>query len=573
MSTQAPLRGSDPITVAVVDSALRAIAWEMSEALRRSSHSPIIREMYDYSCAVFTPAGETVAQDELIPAFLGAMAATMPFVVRECEADTAVPGVAFMTNDPYRGGTHTPDIQVFVPVLHEGRLVAWCGNIAHHSDLGGTNPGTEGYANRSIFEEGLRIPPIRFATADGIDPAILRLLETNVRDPISGAGDLRAQLAAARLGRRRMGELIERYGPDTLGAAMASVLDASERGIRAAVSERPDGTGHAEGWLDDDGLGGEPVRIAASVSVTGDRVGVDLTGTSGQLAGGMNMSETAARAAIYFVVKALFLPDAPQNGAVLRTVDIVLPEGSLANPRFPAAVSLRHLAVQRLADTLIRAFSGLYPDLEVGGSFIGFSSLAAACRHPRLGNPVVIQDDLGGGMGGHAGGDGLSAVDVYLGNVQQLPAEMCEQQYPVRITETELVRDSGGPGRFRGGLGIRRVYEFLDEADGVFYSEQTLERFAPHGVHGGHAGTAARLVIERADGTEVEVTKRRLTVGPGDRLVVVTGGGGGFGDPRERDRAAVLADLREERVGVEAAARVYGLRLDEHHREGIEDEG
>ena len=572
MSTQTPMRAGDPITVAVVDSALRAIAWEMSEALRRSSHSPIIREMYDYSCAVFTPAGETVAQDELIPAFLGAMAATMPFVVDECGAEIDVPGVAFMTNDPYRGGTHTPDIQVFVPVVHEGRLVAWCGNIAHHSDVGGTNPGTEGYANRSIFEEGLRIPPIRFATEDGVDPAILRLLENNVRDPISGAGDLRAQLAAARLGQRRMAELIERYGPDTLGAAMASVLDASERSIRAAVAARPDGSGQAEGWLDDDGLGGEPVRIAATVSIAGDRVGVDLTGTSAQLPGGMNMSETAARAAIYFVVKALFHPDAPQNGAVLRTVDVHLPEGSLANPRFPAAVSLRHLAVQRLTDTLIRAFSGLYPDLEVGGSFIGFSSLAAACRHPRLGNPVVIQDDLGGGMGGHAGGDGLSAVDVYLGNVQQLPAEMCEQQYPVRITETGLVRDSGGAGRFRGGLGIRRVYEFLDDADGVFYSEQTLERFAPQGVHGGRAGTAARLVLERADGTEVEITKRRLTVGPGDRLVVVTGGGGGFGDPRERDQAAVLADLREERIGVEAAARIYGLRLEEHHREETEEE-
>ena len=430
MSTQTPMRAGDPITVAVVDSALRAIAWEMSEALRRSSHSPIIREMYDYSCAVFTPAGETVAQDELIPAFLGAMAATMPFVVDECGAEIDVPGVAFMTNDPYRGGTHTPDIQVFVPVVHEGRLVAWCGNIAHHSDVGGTNPGTEGYANRSIFEEGLRIPPIRFATEDGVDPAILRLLENNVRDPISGAGDLRAQLAAARLGQRRMAELIERYGPDTLSAAMASVLDASgvehPRRRRRAARRLWAGRGLARRRRSRRRAGPDCRDCEHRRRPRGRRPDrherpaprrhehVRDRGTGGDLLRGQGALH----------------PDAPQNGAVLRTVDVHLPEGSLANPRFPAAVSLRHLAVQRLTDTLIRAFSGLYPDLEVGGSFIGFSSLAAACRHPRLGNPVVIQDDLGGGMGGHAGGDGLSAVDVYLGNVQQLPAEMCEQQYP-----------------------------------------------------------------------------------------------------------------------------------------------
>lgn len=547
----------DPITVAVLDSALRAVAWEMSEALRRSSHSPIIREMYDFSCAVFTPAGETVAQDELIPAFLGSMASTMPFVVRECATGELRAGDAFMTNDPYRGGTHTPDIQVFVPVVHDGALVAWCGNIAHHSDLGGTNPGTEGFANRSIFEEGLRIPPIRFATADGIDHAILRLLENNVRDPISSAGDLRAQLAAARLGQRRLGELIARYGAATLGAAMVSVLDQSERRIRAAVASRRDGTGRAEGHLDDDGVGGDPVRIVASVRVEGDRVAVDLTGTSDQMAGGMNMSETAARSAVYFVVKALFDPEAPQNGAVLRTVDIELPEGSIANPRFPAAVSLRHLAVQRTTDTLIRAFSDLYGEETMAGCFVGFSSLAAECRHPRLGHPVVMQDDLGGGMGGHAAGDGLSGVDVYLGNVQLLPAEMCELQYPIRITETSLVTDSGGAGQYRGGLGIRRVYEFLDDTDAVIYSEQTRTEYAPHGVAGGSPGTAATLRLERADGSAVEVRKDRAFVGRGDRLVVTTGGGGGFGDPQARSREAVADDLRDGRISERAAREIY----------------
>jgi N-methylhydantoinase B len=549
---------ADPVTTAVISSALRAAAWEMSEALRRSSHSPIIREMLDYSCGVFTAAGETVAQDDLIPAFLGTMASTIPYVI-EAAGEEPRAGDAWMTNDPYRGGTHTPDIQIFVPVLHEGRLIAWCGNIAHHSDVGGTNPGTEGYANASIFEEGLRIPPIRLSEDGVLNHGVLRLIENNIRDPESTAGDLRAQLAAAKLGQRRLAELVDRYGVEVLGAAMETVLDQAERRVRAAIAARPNGVSEAEGWLDDDGLGSDPVRIAARVEVLDDSVSVDLTGTDPQMAGGLNVSATAARAAIFFAVKAMFDPEGPQNGAALRAIDTVLPEGSLVNPRFPAAVSLRHLGVQRLADTLIRALGGLYPDLATAGAFVGFSSLAAACRHPRAGNEVVIQDDLGGGMGGHPLGDGLDAVDVYLGNVQMLPAEICEQQYPVRIICTELVPDSGGPGQFRGGLAIRRVYEFLDDADGVFYTEQAREQFAPHGILGGWSGTAASLVVERADGARQEITKQRLTMRAGDRLMTTTGGGGGYGDPGRRDRRAVVRDLVEGKISERVAQDVYRL--------------
>lgn len=552
---------ADPITAAVIASAVRANAMEMSEALRRSSHSPIIREMLDYSCAVFTPAGETVAQDELIPAFLGAMASTLPHVIAAA-GDEFRPGDAWMANDPYVGGTHTPDIQVFIPVLHGGRVIAWCGNIAHHNDVGGTNPGTEGYANGSIFEEGVRIPPLRFVDDGEINQSLLRLLENNVRDPGSLAGDLRAQLAAAKLGQRRMEELVARYGPDLLGAAMDEVLDQSERRIRAAIAARPNGSTTVEGWLDDDGLGSDPVRMKATIEILDDSVRVDMTGSAPQMRGGMNLSATAAQAAIVYAVKAIFDPEAPQNGGVVRAVDSVLPQGSLVNPDFPAAVSLRHLGALRLADTLIRGFGEMFPDLATAGAFVGFSSLAAECRHPRLGNVAVIQDDLGGGMGGHAEGDGLDAVDVYLGNVQILPAEICEQQFTVRIVSTELVPDSGGPGEFRGGLGIRRVYELLDDSDdGVYYTEQAREQFAPQGIRGGMPGTAASLVLERVDGSRQEITKERLALRAGDRVVVTTGGGGGYGDPVRRDRRAILRDVREGKVTERVARDIYRMDL------------
>lgn len=549
---------TDPITVAVLGSALRAAAWEMGEALRRSSHSPIIREMYDYSCAVFTADGETVAQDELIPAFLGTMAATLPHVI-EFAAGDLDPGDAIITNDPYRGGTHTPDIQLFVPIIAGGLVIGWCGNIAHHSDLGGTNPGTEGFANRSIFEEGVRIPPLYLVRRGVMNDAVVALVLNNIRDPASTAGDLRAQIASARLGQRRLDAIVARYGADVVVAAMRELLDQGERRIRAAIGGRGDGFATAEGWLDDDGLGGNPVRIHVAVTVRGDRVEVDLDGTAPQMAGGMNMSHTAATSAIAYVVKAMFDPDAPQDGAVFRAIDMHLPEGTIANPHFPAAVSLRHLAVQRLADTLVRAFAAIYPDLAVAGSFVGFSSLAAACAHPRHGGEVVIQDDLGGGMGGHAGGDGLSAVDVYLGNVQLLPAEICELSYPVRIVATELVPDSAGAGTFRGGLGIRRIYEFLDDADAVIYSEQVTGDSPPRGIDGGRDGTRATLVIERADGSSATVGKVRTTLRAGDRLVVTTGGGGGCGDPRCRDRVVVARDVAEGKVTSSAARKIYGL--------------
>lgn len=273
------------------------------------------------------------------------------------------------------------------------------------------------------------------------------------------------------------------------------------------------------------------------------------------------MSETAARASIVFAVKAVFDPTGPHDGGVIRAIEMNLPKGSMANPEFPAAVSLRHLGVQRLADTLINAFGKLYPDLATAGSFVGFSSLAAALLHPRVGTEVIIQDDLGGGMGGHSDGDGLDAVDVYLGNVQMLPAEICELQYPVRIGATELVPDSGGPGEHRGGLGIRRVYEFLDSSDGVFYSEQTRDQFAPFGLQGGETGTAASLLVERVSGEVETVTKQRLQLNPGDRVISTTSGGGGYGDPRRRERTAVLRDLEEGKITARAARDTYGLDM------------
>ncbi|MEG6508380.1 hydantoinase B/oxoprolinase family protein [Methyloligella sp. 2.7D] len=549
----------DQVTVAVIGSAFRATVGEMGEALRRSSHSPIIREMFDYSCAIFTAEGDTVAQDDVIPALLNSMVMALPELLKENPLPTIKPGDIFIGNDPYRGCTHTPDIHLFAPVFADGKLVAWVGNLAHHADIGGTNPGTEGFANRSVFEEGLRFPYVKlFEEGKACEP-LFRYIENNVRDPRSSLGDLRAQVAAAKLGVRRMDALIEKYGASVIGSAMTERIDQSERRVRAAIAACPDGKSNAVGYLDDDGCGGEPVRIEISVEIKGDEIVVDFTGTGPQMEGGMNASSTAAMAAVMFAVKAGFDADGEQTAGSLRPITMILPEGSAVNPRFPAAVSLRHLAAQRVCDTLIRALAEINPKLESAGAFVGFSSMAAECRHPRSNLPVVMSDDLGGGLGGHTGGDGLSAVDTYLGNVGILPMEICELQYPIRIGTTELAVDSAGVGEYRGGLGIRRVYEFLDTCDVVFYTEQTNPEFAPWGKAGGRPGRPAKLILERADGSTMDIHKNRVLVQAGDKLIAVTGGGGGYGDPKARDKAAIARDLREGKITAEAVKETYGI--------------
>lgn len=539
---------TDAITVAVVGSALKAVAGEMGESLRRSAHSPIIREMLDYACALFTASGESVAEDAQIPALLGSMSVALPFLLHENSIESIKPGDIFIGNDPYRGCTHTPDIHLFAPVFAAGRIVAWVGNLAHHTDIGGTNPGTEGFANRSVFEEGLRFPWVRLAVESGENQALISYFANNTRDPDSSLGDLRAQMAAIKLGIRRMQDLLGKYSADLLEAVMVERLDQSERRMRSLLRATPEGSSHAVGYLDNDGINQEPVRIEVSLQLLSDNITIDFTGTSPQMAGGMNCSRTATIAAVIFAVKSAFDPEGDQTGGCLRPLNIILPPGSAVNPAFPAAVSLRHLAAQRITDTLVRALSGLVRDLQVGGSFVGFSSLAAECRHPRNGKMVVMADDLGGGMGGNAQSDGLSAVDPYLGNVAMLPMEICERQYPIRILRTELATDSAGNGQFRGGLGICREYEFLDTCDVVFYSEQTRADFAPWGAEGGESGRPASLTLIRATGEHISITKQRMLVYAGDRLITVTAGGGGWGAPDARNPLAIARDIAEGKI-------------------------
>jgi N-methylhydantoinase B len=551
----------DPVTFEVIYSAILSTAREMSEALGRSAYSPIIREMLDYSCAIFDDRAQLVAQAENIPSHLGSMGVALLELLSEIPPANMQPGDVYTMNDPYRGGTHTPDVHVFIPVfLPDGEMVGFCGSIAHHVDMGGTNPGTEGFANASIFEEGLRIPPVALYRAGQPNEALFNVIAANVREPKTTLGDLRAQIAACRTGERRLRELCQKYGASAVRECMAKCMDYAERRVRSALLELPDGEGYAEGYLDDSGTDESPVAIRVRVKVTGSDVLIDFSGTDPQMRGGMNSPYAATRSAAVYAVKCMTDPDTPQNEGCFRPITLVAPPGSVVNPRHPAAVSLRHLTVQRVADTILRAFASIWPHKAVAGSFVGFSSLAVEATSLRTNTTTVLQDDLGGGMGAADGHDGIDGVDIHLSNVGILPVEVCEVQYPVRILRTELIQDSGGAGKFRGGLGIRRDYQFLTDGQVVVaYTEQARPEFAPWGIGGGRPGSPARLYRCRRNGEQVPIRKATYVTEQGEVLITCTGGGGGFGDPRQREWGMVIEDVLDGKVSVSAARDVYGV--------------
>lgn len=542
-------RRLDPITFELIHAALLSAAEEMGAVMKRSSFSPIIREMDDFSCAVFAANGDLVAQADYIPAQLGAMSLVVKSTLARWE-HAMEPGDVFIANHPYMGCMHTPDINILMPIFVGGRLFAWTGTTAHHVDVGGVNPGTEGAHLRDLYAEGLVLPPVRLSRAGNEDPDLVAIITNNVRDPLSTMSDLRAQRAACDLGRRRLDEAIERFGERRVRTAFAQALDHAEAATRAALRELPDGRGEAEGFLDDDGLGGPPTRIHALLSKRGDHLDVDLSGSAPQIGGALNVPWASTRSVVVYLLRSLSDPSLATNDGVLRAVDIVCPQGSVLNPRSPGAVSVRHNTCQRLADVLVRAASSIWPEKAVASSTVTFVGANLDSVSPKTGRASVMGDVIGGGTGAHRDGDGLDGVDTYMSNVGLIPVEVGEAEYAVRILRTELLPGSQGLGEHAGGMGLRREYEILGFPQILtIYAEQTDPRFAPSGALGGADGAPTRLTIFDPDGRRIDVpTKVTLTLQPGSLVRVETSGGGGFGDPALRDPAAREADARDGRL-------------------------
>lgn len=527
--------GLDPITFELVYAGLVSAAEEMGGVLKRSSHSPIIREMEDFSCAVFGANGDLIAQADYIPAQLGAMSLVVRSVLERWGKGIR-PGDVFIANHPYMGAMHTPDINILKPVFLGKRLYAWTGATAHHLDVGGVNPGTEGPDLREIYAEGVVLPPVRLYQQGDENPDLFDVLTESVRDPASTISDLRAQRAACLLGERRLLEMVERYGERTVAIGFGQALDAVERATRATLRSLPDGDAEAEGFLDDDGRGGPPTRIHAHLVKRSDRLTVDLSGSASQVDGAFNVPWASTRAGVVYALRAMTDPSMTTNDGIMRPLDIVCPLGNVLNPRSPAAVSVRHNTCQRLADVLVRAFSELWPERAVASSTVTFVGMNLSSNSPRTGHRSVLSDVIGGGTGAHATGRGLDGVDTYMANVGLMPVEVAEGNYSVRILRTELIEGSEGAGEHDGGRGLRREYLVLDRSEVVtFYAEQTDPRFRPTGIFGGADGSPSRITVLDASGTAMDVgQKATIDVAPGSIIRVETSGGGGYGRPKQR---------------------------------------
>jgi N-methylhydantoinase B len=559
MSPAEPAPSIDAITLEVVRNKLDGIANEMQSTLLRSSFSTVVKEGLDASASLFSLEGETLAQAIAIPIHLATLIPIVKTFLEAFPVDTMREGDLYIMNDPYLGGTHLPDIAVVMPVFHAGRPVAFSAAMTHHQDVGGMSPGSVPPNATEIYQEGIRIPPLKLRDAGVMNDTLMKMLERNVRVPESFLGDLGAQIAACTVGARRLGEIAERHGHNRLTAIFHELLDRSEALTRKALAAIPDGTYRYTDYLDNDGIDlDRPVKIEVAVTIRGDTLHCDFEGTDPQTRGPFNAVPSGSQAAAYYAVRALTDPSIPTNGGCFRPVSLHLPEGSLVNPVEPAPVNSRTATLKRITTCIIGALKDALPSRIPAD---GASELLVVMFGGRRadGRRFVIGEFNAGGSGGGPRRDGVDVIETDGSNCMNLPVEALELEAPVRIHRMALRADSGGPGQFRGGLGCVREYEILEGE--VTLTHRGERHFHPaRGSQGGADGALAHSLIRRADGTEEVIASKLLTtLWAGDRLLVETAGGAGYGDPRRRDPAALAEDVRNGKVSREAAVERYGM--------------
>jgi len=503
----------DPVTLSVLSSALSGIAEEMGALLVRAAYSSNVKERRDCSAALFDARGLMVAQAEHIPVHLGAM----PEAVEAVRARDPRPGDVFVINDPFRGGTHLPDITLVSPLHDAGEVIGYAVTRAHHSDVGGMRPGSMPADSTSIYQEGIVLPPVRLVAEGGLVGDVLDILLANVRTPDVRRGDLRAQLAANARAQERLEELLERRGRETVLAAFEEVLRHAERRTREAIGALPDGTYEARSELEGDGVSEDDVPIAVAVTVDGDELVVDFTGTSGAVAGNVNCPLSVTRSACYFALRVLVDPEVPANAGAYAPVRVVVPEGSLVDARSPSAVVAGNVETsQRLADTVLLALARAVGDLPAQGQGT-MNNLVIG------GEGWTYYETIGGGQGASPAGDGDSGVHVGMTNTLNTPIEALELEFPLRVERYELAEGSGGAGRHRGGDGIVREIRVLESATVSLLTDRRAHR--PQGAAGGGPGAAG---ANRIAGQPAPAKVSR-DLAAGDVVSVTTPGGGGWG--------------------------------------------
>jgi N-methylhydantoinase B len=517
-----------------------AAAEEMSAVLRRSAFSPIIWDMIDYACGILDPDGNMVAQAPTIPAQLGIMPMAFRATVQAIPLSDWREGDVVVCNDPYAGCTHTPDIVMFAPVFADGSLVAIASSIAHHIDVGGRVPGTESATAVEIYEEGLLIPPLKAIDAGRRNDTFFKIFARNVRDPEASLGDLDAQMAACNVGAKAVVRLVGKHGRPGFEARCRAVADYAETVLTRVLLAYEGAQAEATVLMEDDASSSEPMRLCVSIAIRNGRISLDFAGTSAQRPNGLNNPIASTISMVCYAVKVVFTPDLPQNEGFNRALSISVPEKSILNPAAPAAVSVRHLTQQAVADVVLKALAEIAPEKSIAGTQISFPTFVVggldtrpAILAARGAAPYFVTCDIiGGGMGASQFGPGLDAVDTHGGNCALLSAEVMELTSPVRVRRTALIADAGGSGAQRGGGAIEREYETL--CDGLMlsgYLQQTRPETAPWGFAGGEPGACASATLASNGSGQQPIPSKfvALKMEKGDRLILRSAGGGGWG--------------------------------------------
>jgi N-methylhydantoinase B/oxoprolinase/acetone carboxylase alpha subunit len=516
----------DPIAFEIFKNLFVSIAEEMGTTLCRTGFSPNIKERLDYSCALYDANGRTIAQGDHLPVHLGAMPLSVRAAIDHVRME---PGDAVLLNDPFRGGTHLPDITLVTPVFLKTKSPSfYVANRAHHSDVGGMSPGSMPLA-REVFQEGLIIPPIKLIKRGQLDREILAFILANVRTPDEREGDLSAQIAANNTGAGRLLEIARRYGLKKVAAYASLTQDYAERVLRATIAKIADGSYTFEDALDNDGFSDTPIRITCTITIAGDSATVDFTGTDPQTSGGVNANFAITLSASYYAFRCLVTEDVLYNDGIARPIMVIAPPGSIVNCTHPSAVAGGNVETsQRITDVVLGALAQALPHVIPAASQGSMNNVTFGGKDPIAGAPFAYYETAGGGMGGRPGQAGLSGVHTHMSNTRNTPVEAFEQAFPMRIRAYALRQNSGGAGKYPGGEGLIREYEALTETEATILTER--RRSQPYGAQGGSPGSSGRNQILRATG-EVEqlAPKARVTLHPGDRLRIETPGGGGYG--------------------------------------------
>ena len=553
----------DPFTVEIIKDGLNAIGDEMFISLQRTSMSPIIYEVLDYCCGITDPSGQLLAQGNGVAGFLGTLTFAVKSTVEKFGLDGMNDGDIFVTNDPYGGGgTHLSDVSLVMPVFHDGQIVGFSANKAHWTEVGGKDPGSWTTDSVDIWQEGLQFPCVRlFDTGEPI-ASMLDMIEANVRTPEMTLGDVWAQVASCRLGARRFSDLCAKYGASEVEQSIEALLDYGEAMVRKELQRLPNGVYEAEDWIDDDGLSDDPIYCKVTVTITDTEFIADFTGTASQTRGPVNCSWTGLISAVRMVFKALTDPHIPANEGCFRPMRVVCPDGTVFTANRPAPTSTYWDSMIFAADLVWKAMAGQVPERLSAGHFMSVCADVTYTIHPETGKPAILVEPNAGGWGASIDQDGEGGL-VCLGDGETyiLPMEVTEAIYGIRVDQFAFNTTPGGAGTFRGGPGLIRDYQILSDDGSFITSTFGRNKFLPWAMDGGQQGTPNAVQIIFADGSpSITVGKTaRYPLKKGDVARLITGTGGGWGDPKNRDRDLVRADLRAGLISRETAIETYGM--------------